>query len=93
MSHYRDRYGLEADGVLHLSDGRYALVEFKLGANEIEKGAEHLLTLERLIKKHNETEDQCPLRLPDVKLVITGTKYGYRREDGVLVVPIGCLRD
>ena len=93
MSHYRDRYGLEADGVLHLSDGRYALVEFKLGASEIDRGAEHLLALERLIREHNETESQCPLRLPEVKLVVTGTTYGYRREDGVLVVPIGCLRD
>lgn len=36
---------------------------------------------------------ECPLRLPDLKLVITGTKYGYRRDDGVLVVPIGCLME
>ena len=36
---------------------------------------------------------QCPLRLPDLKLVITGTKYGYRRDDGVFVIPIGCLKD
>ncbi len=36
---------------------------------------------------------ECPLRLPDLKLVITGTKYGCRRDDGVLVVPIGCLME
>lgn len=93
MSYYHDRYGLEADGVLHLADGRYALLEFKLGANEIDKGAKHLCEIESLIKMHNENEKQCPLRLPDLKIIITGTQYGYKREDGVLVIPIGCLKD
>lgn len=92
-SYYHDRYGLEADAVLHLGDGRYALVEIKLGSNEIDYGAKHLIEIENLIKKHNEEEKQVPLRLPDLKIVITGTEYGYRREDGVLVIPIGCLRD
>lgn len=91
VSYYRDRYGLEADCVLHLEDGRYALIEFKLGENEVDEGARHLCEIERLVAKANEKERQFPLRLPDLKLVITGTKYGYRREDGVLVVPIGCL--
>ena len=93
MSYYRDRYGLEADGVLHLNDGRYALIEFKLGESEIEEGAKHLNTMETLVRQYNETEKQCPLRLPDLKLIITGTRYGYRREDGVFVIPIGCLKD
>lgn len=93
VSYYRDRYGLEADAVLHLEDGRYALIEFKLGAHEIDEGAEHLCEIERLVKKANEKEQQCPIRLPDLKIVITGTQYGYRRDDGVLVIPIGCLRD
>lgn len=93
ISYYRDRYGLEADCVLHLEDGRYALIEVKLGASEIDDGAKHLLEIERLIKERNETEKQCPIALPTVKMVITGTQYGYKREDGVLVVPIGCLRD
>ncbi len=91
MSYYRDRYGLEADGVLHLADGRYALIEFKLGAHEIDDGARHLCKIESLVRKHNEREAQVPLRLPDLKLVVTGTQYGYRREDGVLVVPLACL--
>ena len=52
-----------------------------------------LCEIERLIKKHNEEEKQVPLRLPDLKMVITGTEYGYRREDGVLVIPIGCLQN
>ena len=92
-SYYRDRYGLEADVVLHLQDGRYALIEIKLGQSEIEEGAQHLLEIERLIKEYNKKEKQVPLRLPDLKIVITGVKYGYIRPDGVYVVPIGCLKD
>lgn len=93
VSYYRDRYGLEADCVLHLRDGRYALIEFKLGSADIEEGAKHLTELEKLIKQYNEKEKQVKLRLPDLKIVITGTQYGYKRPDGVLVVPIGCLKD
>ncbi len=93
ISYYHDRYGLEADCVLHLRDGRYALIEIKLGSADIEEGAKHLLELERLIKEYNLKEEQIKLRLPDLKIVITGTQYGYKREDGVLVVPIGCLKD
>ena len=91
VSYYHDRYGLESDCVLHLNDDRYALIEFKLGESEIENGAKHLLEIERLVAEQNKREAQCPLRLPDVKMVITGTRYGYRRDDNVLVVPIGCL--
>lgn len=93
MSYYRDRYGLEADGVLHLNDGRYALLEFKLGSKEIDDGAKHLCEIEKLVKEYNEKEQQCKLRLPDLKIVVTGTQYGYRRPDGVFVIPIGCLKD
>lgn len=93
ISYYHDRYGLEADGVLHLNDGRYALLEFKLGSKEIETGATHLCEIENLIKEYNEKETQCPLRLPDLKIVITGSQYGYRRDDGVFVIPIGCLKN
>ena len=93
MSYYHDRYGLEADGVLYLDDGRYALLEFKLGSREIEEGASHLCEIETLIKEHNKTEKQVPIRLPDLKIVVTGTQYGYRRPDGVYVIPIGCLKD
>ena len=93
VSYYHDRYGLEADAVLHLEDGRYALIEIKLGQSEVEEGAEHLLEIERLIREYNEQEKQIPLRLPDLKIVITGTKFGYIRPDGVYVVPIGCLKD
>ena len=93
VSYYRDRYGLEADCVLHLNDGRYALIEIKLGSNEIELGAKHLNEIEKLVREYNEHEKQCPLRLPDLKIVITGGQYGYKREDGVFVIPIGCLKN
>ena len=93
VSYYHDRYGLEADCVLHLNDGRYALIEFKLGSSEIDEGAKHLIKIENLIKKYNETEKQMPMRLPDLKIVITGTKYGYKLDNGVLVIPIGCLKN
>ncbi len=93
VSYYRDRYGLEADCVLHLEDGRFALIEFKLGQHDVDNGAKHLCEIEGLLKQHNEKEKQVPLRLPDLKMIITATEYGYRREDGVLVVPVGCLRD
>lgn len=93
ISYYHDRYGLEADCVLHLNDGRFALIEFKLGSSQIDEGANHLSEIESLIKQHNEKETQCPIRLPNLKIIISGVKYGYRREDGVFVIPIGCLKD
>lgn len=93
LSYYHDRYNLEADAVLHLEDGRYALIEFKLGSAEIEEGAKHLLELTGLIRKHNETEKQVPLREPDLLLIITAGEMAYTRKDGVKVVPIGTLRD
>lgn len=93
VSYYHDRYGLEADAVIHLENGKFALVEIKLGQNSVDEGAEHLNEIERLINEYNAKEKQNKLRLPDIKMVITGTEYGYRREDGVFVIPIGCLRD
>lgn len=93
ISYYHDRYGLEADAVLHLKDGRYALIEIKLGSKEIEEGAAHLKEIEKLIAEYNANEKQTPLRLPDLKIVITGTPYGYKREDGVFVITIGCLKN
>ncbi len=92
LSYYRDRYGLEADAVLHLKDGRYALFEIKLGAREIEEGAGHLLEIRQLIRKYNETEKQCPLAEPDLLAVITGGPVGYTRPDGVHVLPISALK-
>lgn len=93
VSYYHDRYDLEADAVLHIGDGRYALIEFKLGSAEIEEGAKHLLKIKDLVRVYNETEKQVPLREPDLLIVITGGNMAYTRPDGVKVIPLGCLRD
>ncbi|MDE5878157.1 MAG: DUF4143 domain-containing protein [Muribaculaceae bacterium] len=93
ISYYHDRYDLEADAVLHLDDGRYALIEFKLGSSEIEEGAMHLMEIRDLVRKHNQKEEQIKLREPDLLLVITGGLIAYTRPDGVKVIPLACLKD
>jgi len=93
LSYYHDRYGLEADYVLHLKDGRYALIECKLGSKEIENGAKHLLTIKKLINEYNKKENQCPLRLPDLMIILTGGEMAYKRSDSIYIIPIGCLKD
>ena len=92
VSYYHDRSGLEADAVLHLDDGRYALIEMKLGSRQIDDGAKHLIEIRELIRKHNETND-IKMREPDFLMVLTGGNMAYTREDGVKIVPIGCLRN
>lgn len=86
--HYRDKNGLECDAVVHLRDGRYGLIEIKLGDEKlIEYGA---LTLKALAEKIDTTK----MKSPSFLMVITATgDYAYRREDGVLVCPIGALKD
>ena len=93
ISYYHDRYDLEADAVLHLDDGRYALIEFKLGSREIDEGAEHLKEIRHLVQEHNEVEKQIKLREPDLLMVITGGDMAYTRPDGVKVIPLACLKD
>ena len=93
VSYYHDRYGLEADIVLHLDDQRYALIECKLGSRDVDEGAKHLLQLQELIRERNKTEKQMPLREPDLLIVLTGGEFAYTREDGVKVIPLGCLKD
>lgn len=92
VSYYHDRYGLEADVVLHLPDGRYALIECKLGSMEIDKGAEHLLTIRRLIREKNFTEKQMPIREPDLMVILTGGRMAFTRNDGVKVIPLAALK-
>ena len=93
ISYYNDRYGLEADIVLHLEDGRYALIECKLGSREIDEGAKHLLEIKRLIREKNRQEKQMPLREPDLLMVLTGGEMAYKRADDVFVIPLGCLKN
>lgn len=86
--HYRDKSGLECDAVIHLRNGRYGLVEIKLGGDRlINEGASNLLAL---VDKINTDK----MKEPSFLMVLTGTgDFAYRRKDGVYVVPIGCLKD
>lgn len=92
VSYYHDKYGLECDCVLHLADGRYALIEFKLGSKQIEEGAKHLLQLKKLIEEHNLVSPD-KIKEPDLLMIITGGEMAYTRLDGVKIIPIGCLKD
>ena len=86
--HFRDKYGLECDAVVHLRNGKFGLVEIKLGGDKlIEEGATTLKTLAEKI-------DTDRMKAPSFLMVLTATgKFAYRREDGVYVVPIGCLKN
>ena len=93
LSYYHDRSGLDVDAVLHLEDGRYALIECKLGSREIEEGAKHLLEIKRLVTERNKAGKKTIFREPDLLIVLTGGEMAYTREDGVKVIPIGCMND
>ncbi len=87
--HYRDKNGLECDAVVHLKNGKYGLIEIKLGGEKlIGEGAENL-------KKLADKIDTTKMHAPSFLMVLTGVgDYAYRRpSDGVLVVPVGSLRD
>jgi predicted AAA+ superfamily ATPase len=83
--HYRDHSGQEADAILHFRNGKWAAVEVKLGNKAIENGAASLL---KLVEK----VDTDKMNPPAFLAVITGTGYAYQRDDGVYVIPIGCLK-
>lgn len=84
LYHYRDKTGLEADAVVVLDDGRWTLVEVKMGQSRIDEGASHLLKLAERI-------DQTREGRPSFLMVLTSTACAYRRKDGVVVVPLACL--
>lgn len=86
VSHYRDKNGLECDAVVHLEDGRYGLIEIKLGGEmSIEEGAASL-------KKLSDKIDTEKMKSPSFMMVLTAVgSFAYRRKDGILVVPINAL--
>lgn len=86
IRHYHDHNNLEADIIITLDDGRWAAVEVKLGSREIEEGAENL-------KKLASNIDLSKCAAPSFLMVLTGGELAYRREDGVYVIPVGCLKD
>ncbi len=86
VRHYHDNSNLEANIIVSLNNGKWAAIEVKLGSKEIEEGAKHLLKLTA-----NIDTDKFPA--PSFLMILTGGEFAYKREDGVLVVPLGCLRD
>ena len=87
--HYRDKSGLECDTVVHLRNGSYGLIEIKLGGEKlIQEGVDALTDLADKI-------DTTKMKKPSFMMVLTAVgQYAYKRpKDGVLVVPIGCLKD
>lgn len=86
--HYRDKRGLECDAVVHLRNGQYGLIEIKLGGESLIKdGVRTLSSLADQI-------DTVRMKEPAFKMILTATgEYAYRRpEDGIYVVPVGCLK-
>ncbi|MCF0198868.1 MAG: ATP-binding protein [Bacteroidaceae bacterium] len=85
VEHYRDKNKLECDTVIRLPNGKYALVEVKLGSDQgIKEGVNALNTLSSLLDMKNP---------PSFRAIITATgSYAYQREDGIYIIPIGCLR-
>ena len=86
--HYRDKKGLECDAIIHLRNGSYGLIEIKLGGDDwIDNGAKSLKALAKDI-------DTTRMKPPSFMMVLTGVgDFPYLRDDGVYVVPIGCLKD
>ncbi|MFP4078070.1 MAG: ATP-binding protein [Candidatus Izemoplasmataceae bacterium] len=83
--HYRDRNGLEIDAIITLDNGQWGGIEVKLGHDRIDEGAQNLLKFSQII-------DDKKMNKPSFLMVVTGTEFAYKRDDGVLVVPIGCLK-
>ena len=83
--HYRDKSNLECDAIIVLRDGRWGAIEIKMGPNEFELAAENLFKLKERI-------DSDKMQKPSFLMILTATGFGYTREDGIHVVPIGCLK-
>lgn len=85
VSHFRDRHGLEIDLVVSLPDGRWGGVEVKLGSGRIDEAAQNLLKVAGRV-------DEMRTGKPSFLMVLTGAKFAFRRPDGVIVCPLGCLK-
>jgi len=91
LRHYRDRYGLECDHVIHFNNGKFGLIQTKLGYGNVDQGIEKLRELRDLIEDKNKSKRA--VKKPDFLMVITDGDTAFTTEDGILVVPIGCLKD
>lgn len=87
VRHYRDNTGLECDAVIHLEGGKWAAVEIKLGGETlIEEGAASLLRLKNKLSEKSDEPD------PAFMMILTATGAMYQRQDGIIVMPINCLK-
>lgn len=88
LFHYRDSNGLECDTVVHLRNGKYGLIEIKLGGEKlINDGATNLKKLTSIL-------DTSKMGEPSFMMILTAVgDYAYRRPDGIYIVPVGCLRE
>ena len=100
VMHYSDDMGLEADAVYQLADGRYALIEIKTGENAVPAAEKNLLKFVDVIKKHNQEASENKehpgvlYREPDLLIIIcANASMSYTTENGVKVIPVGCLRN
>jgi predicted AAA+ superfamily ATPase len=83
--YYRDSTGLECDAIIHLRNGKWGAIEVKLGEGLVDDAARNLIKLKNKI-------DTNLMKSPSFLMVLTATQYAYKREDGVIVVPLGCLK-
>ena len=84
--HYRDKDQLEIDLIVSLNDGRWAAIEVKLGEHQADEAAANLIRLKNKV-------DTSRIGNPAFLMVLTGGKFAYKRKDGVLVVPLACLKN
>lgn len=98
--HYTDDMGLEVDVVYQMEDGRYALIEIKTGANRIPEAEKSLLKFREVIRRYNQQalkdsdHPRAVYREPSELIVIcANAPMAYTTDQGVKIVPIGCLRD
>ena len=83
--HYRDKSGLESDLIVRLRNGKWAAIEVKLGQKQIEEAAANLLAIKNKIDTEKMGE-------PSFLMILTGGQFAYQRNDGVWIVPLGCLK-
>ena len=86
VHHYRDSTGLEIDAIIQLTDGRWGAIEIKMGGGQIESAADNLLKLKEKI-------DTDKMQEPSFLMVLTATEHAFQMENGVWVVPLGCLKN
>ena len=84
--YYRDKQGNEVDAIIELADGSWGAVEVKMGSTEEESAAKNLLKFKRNVNTEKMGD-------PSFLAIITATQIAYQRDDGVWVIPIGCLKN